>query len=404
MKHPLDKQVPDIGVWRYGIISALLHQHPDDGPLYLKLESLAARIYYHPDGRQIHYSEETLRKWLYRFRQGGLPALSDNPRVDKGTHQIPEAITEALFALRDKHPRWTVSRMLDQLVKDLLWNKRIPSSSSLYRYAREHNLGRDPHLKTERSPRPFEFTNFGQMWTADFMHGPRLWVNKRKRKTYLHAIIDDASRYVVSAGFYLAENVQNLICELMRCVRKFGICQRLYTDNGASYSSRHLKIVCARLSIHLHHTPPYKPQGRGKIERFFRTVRDQFLATDRSKTPQQINKAFNQWLADYHHNIHSALKCSPLQKRMQIESMCKIVPEVTDIDALFRTEKRCRVYNDGTIHLLKKRFEVPDYLPGDRVTVYYLPWNLSQIYYGDEMKPARLLDTVANAHRFDHPN
>jgi len=190
----------------------------------------------------------------------------------------------------------------------------------------------------------------------------------------------------------------------MRCVRKFGICQRLYTDNGASYASRHLKIVCARLSIHLHHTPPYKPQGRGKIERFFRTVRDQFLATDRSKTPQQINKAFNQWLADYHHNIHSALKCSPLQKRMQIESMCKIVPEVTDIDALFRTEKRCRVYNDGTVHLLKKRFEVPDYLPGDRVTVYYLPWNLSQIYYGDEMKPARLLDTVANAHRFDHPN
>jgi len=82
MKHPLDKKTPDIGVWRYGIISALLHQHPDDGPLYLKLESLAARTYYHPDGRQLSYSPETLRKWLYRFRLGGLPALSDNPRVD----------------------------------------------------------------------------------------------------------------------------------------------------------------------------------------------------------------------------------------------------------------------------------------------------------------------------------
>jgi putative transposase len=404
MKHRLDKEVPDIGIWRYGIISALLHQHPDDGPLYLKLESLAQRTYYHPDNRQVHYSAETLRKWLYRFRQGGLPALSDNLRVDKGTHHIPAPITEALFAMRGEHPRWTVSRLLDQLVKDHLWNKRTPSKSSLYRYARQHNLGRNPHLKAERAPRPFEFTNFGQLWTADFMHGPRLWVNKRKRKTYLHAIIDDASRYVVSAGFYLAENVQSLICELMRCVRKFGICQRLYTDNGASYASRHLKTVCARLSIHLHHTPPYTPQGRGKIERYFRTVRDQFLATDSSKTPQQINKAFNKWLADYHHNIHSTLKCSPLQKRMQIESACRILPEVTDIEALFRAEKRCRVYRDGTVHLRKKRFEVPDYLPGDRVSVYYLPWDLSQLYYGDEMKPARPVDTVANAYRFDHPN
>lgn len=404
MKTPSEKKAPDIGVWRYGIISALLHSSPDDGPLYLKLELLAARPYYHPDGRQVQYSPETLRKWLYRFRQGGLPALSDNPRVDKGTHRIPEAIIKALFALRHEHPRWTTSRMLDQLVKDHLWNKRTPSKSSLYRYAREHNLRRDPHMRSERAPRAFEFTDFGQLWTADFMHGPKLWVNKRKRKTYLHAIIDDASRYVVSAGFYLAENVQSLIRELMRCVRKFGICQRLYTDNGASYASRHLKIVCARLSIHLHHTPPYTPRGRGKIERYFRTVRDQFLATDRSKTPGQINKAFNQWLADYHHNIHSSLKCSPLQKRMQIENVCRTVPEVTDIEALFRTEKRCRVYTDGTVHLLKRRFEVPDYLPGDRVTVYYLPWNLSQIYYGEEMKPAWPLDTVANAYRFENPN
>lgn len=404
MKHSLDRKDPDIGVWRYGIISALLHPHPDDGPLYLTLDSIASRTYYHPDGKTVHYSAETLRKWLYRFRQGGLPALSDSPRVDKGTHRIPKSITDALFAIRAEHPRWTVSLMLDRLVKDHLWNKRTPARSSLYRYIRQHNLRRDPHLKPERAPRSFEFVHFGQLWTADFMHGPRLWVNKRKRKTYLHAIIDDASRYVVGARFYLAENVQSLICELMRCVRKFGICQRLYTDNGASYASRHLKIVCARLSVHLHHTPPYTPQGRGKIERYFRTVRDQFLAADESKTLQQINNAFNQWLSDYHHNIHSTLKCSPLQKRMQIESKCRILPEVTDIEALFRTEKRCRVYTDGTVHLQKKRFEVPDYLPGDRVAIYYLPWDLSQIYYGDEMKPARPLDTLANAYRFDHPN
>ena len=93
-----------------------------------------------------------------------------------------------------------------------------------------------------------------------------------------------------------------------------------------------------------------------------------------------------------------------MQKRMSVETVCRQVPEVTDIQALFRLIRRCRVYNDGTIRLHKKVFEVPGCLPGSRVTVYYMPWDLSSVYYGDDMCPAREVDLVANAHRFDHPN
>jgi len=102
---------------------------------------------------------------------------------------------------------------------------------------------------------------------ADFLHGPKLIAGKKKKKTYLHVILDDSSRFIVHGGFYLTESVEPLINDLMGAVRRFGIPQHFYTDNGAAYSSRHLKIICARNGIDLVHTPPYRPQGRGKVER-----------------------------------------------------------------------------------------------------------------------------------------
>jgi hypothetical protein len=239
---------------------------------------------------------------------------------------------------------------------------------------------------------------------ADFLHGPRLRIQGKKRKTYLHAIMDDSSRYVVGAKFYLSENVESMIRELMKAGRIFGFPLRFYVDNGAAYSSRHLKIICARLSMHLIHTLPYKPQGRAKVERFFRTVRDQFLARERFTNLDQMNRELLAWLAEYHQRPHKTLKCPPLFKRMSSENVCRNLPEVADIEALFRMEKRCRVYLDGTIRLKNRIFEVPGCLPNSRVKVYFMPWDLSRVYYGEDMALARPLSRTDNAKRFEHPN
>lgn len=114
--------------------------------------------------------------------------------------------------------------------------------------------------------------------------------------------------------------------------------------------------------------------------------------------------AFIDYLNDYHHRIHSTLECSPMQKRLGVDSVCQPVPEVADIESLFRLRRRCRVYKDGTIRLKKKAFEVPGCLPGQRVTIYYMPWDLSRIYYGDDLKLAKPVDLTANAYRFDNAN
>lgn len=394
----------DLALWRYGIISPLLHGHSDDRSLALKMNELASDVYRRPDGALVQPTPETLRKWLYRYRRGGLPALRNQPRSDKGSHKIPEDLTSAMFALRDQHPRWTIAAMLQHLLETGQWNGRKPSESAFYRFAARHNLQRDPHLQNHGAAvKPFAFDAFGQMWIADFLHGPKIRTGRNRRKTLLHMILDDATRWGVQGDFDFSETVEVLIQDLVAAAGRFGIPQRLYVDNGPCYQSRHLKLACARAGIQLLHTPAYRPQGRGKVERFFRTVRDQFLARDTSGTLEQLNANFHQWLSLYHRRIHSRLKCSPFEKRMSAPNVCRPVPETADVESLFRMERRCRVYGDGTIQLKKRRFEVPGETPGARVTVYYMPWDLSRIYYGESMRPARSVDLSENARRFDRP-
>lgn len=400
---PLEDGANDWGLWRYSILSPLLHLQPDGPSQTTLLEDLAGRSWVRPDGRRVRHSAETIRKWLYRYRHGGLPALGDRPRADKGRLRVSPALVDKLFDLRKEHPRWTTQRLLNQLLEAGAWNGIKPSRSALYRFVKARHLQRDPQPAAEPG-RAFAFDAFGQLWMADFLHGPKLRIQGHRRKTVLHAIMDDCSRYVVQASFSTRETVETLIGELHDAVRRFGLPQRFYTDNGPCYASRHLKVVCARLGIQLCHTPPYRPQGRGKVERFFRTVREQFLARSfAGASLEELNRAFQQWLNGYHERLHQALGQSPLARRLEARQAVLPVPEVTPLEALFRMERRCRVYRDGTIRLRNRRFEIPDWPPHTRVVVSFLPWDLSRVYYGDELKLARPLDIHANAYRFQHP-
>lgn len=389
-------------LWRYGIIAPLLHRQPGEISQSALLIRLASENWLRADHTPVKLSAETLRKWLYRYRQGGLPALANQFRTDKDRFKTSKELADALHKQRQSHPRWTTDLLLQEMIRMEKWNGHKPSRSALYRFIKAHNLGRDPHREPPTT-RAFAHEAFGQLWMADFLHGPKLRIGKQKRKTYLHAIMDDSSRYIVQGTFFFSEGVESLIGELEIAIRRFGLPQRFYVDNGAAYSSRYLKIVCARLGIQLVHTPPYRPQGRGKGERFFRTVRDQFLAKADQSTLETLNAAFQEWLDTYHRGKHRALESSPLQQRLSSSDATRKVPEVVDTDALFRMERRCRVYADGTIRLKKRRYEVPSCMPNARVTVYFLPWDLAHVYYGDDLELARPLDVVANAKRFDHP-
>lgn len=196
-----------------------------------------------------------------------------------------------------------------------------------------------------------------------------------------------------------------MLDDLMLAVRRFGIPKRLYTDNGAAFRSRHLRMVAAKLGIALPHTPAYKPRGRGKIERFFRTVRESFL-TGREKTSlDKLNADLSSWINTYHHTPHHALgMTTPLDRKLSDKGtpLLHIAP-TQNINDIFRMEQIRRIGNDGCVRMFNKRFEVPDAIPGSTVVVYYVPWNTGYLLIGPDKIFIRPLDAIRNAMRFDKP-
>lgn len=396
-------QPEDLGLWRFGIISPLLHRTEDAPSLHAQIEELARRVFYTPEGREKCLCPDTIRDWLCRYRCRGIDGLRNKQRKDLGTTSVPLALQLSLTDLRKSQPLWTVRRLLRSMRDQGRWDGRKPSKSALYRFTADHDLNRSA-VQPPLPVRSFEFPYFGDLWSADFLHGPMIRQGTYAHKTYLHTIIDDATRYVVAARFHLAEDTRSLLDDLMLAIRRFGIPKRFYTDNGAAFRSHHLRLVAAKLAISLPHTPPYQPRGRGKIERFFRSVRDGFLTGRERTSLDKLNADFFAWINQYHQTLHHTLGMSPLERKLtDTGPALKQIAPTQNINDIFRMEKLKRVGSDGCVRMFKKRFEIPDAIPGSQLTVYYLPWSEDYILVGPDKLFVKPLDAVKNAVRFDKP-
>jgi transposase InsO family protein len=396
-------QPDDRGLWRFGIISPLLHCAEDEPPASAQINDLSQRTFYTPDGIEKRICPGTIRDWLGRYRTAGIDGLRNKQRKNRGVTLVPAVLQQALVDLRNSQPQWTVKRLLRTLREQGHWNGHKPGRSALYRFTAANGLNRTT-TAAPLSIRSFEFPFFGDLWSADFLHGPMVRRGTFADKTYLNAIIDDATRYVVAARFHRAEDTRSLLDDLMLAIRRFGVPKRLYTDNGAAFRSHHLRMVAARLSISLPHTPPYTPRGRGKIERFFRSVRDGFLTGRERTSLDKLNADFAAWVNQYHHTTHRILGKSPLERKLEDtgEPLKQIAP-TQNINDIFRMEQLKRVGSDGCIRMFNKRFEIPDEVPGTLIPVYYLPWDQDYILAGIDKIFIKPVDTVKNALRFDKP-
>jgi transposase InsO family protein len=404
VKNNVSSNPDELALWRYGIIASLLHRHDASPPLYRELRALSQRPYYTPRGLERRLSADTLRLWLWRYKKLGLAGLRNKLRKDRGATMLPEALRNELILLRKANPLFTVKRILRELLRKGAWDGRKPSRTAIYRFTAAHGLNRNVNEHCAESVRPFEYPHFGDLWSADFLHGPMAKDGTHARKTYLHAILDDATRYVVSAQFHLAENTESLLGDLMWAVRRFGIPRRFYTDNGAAFRSYHLRLVAAKMRIALPHTPPYKPRGRGKIERFFRSLRDGFLTGRPKSTLQKLNADLAQWVEMYHQSIHSALDMSPLNRKLIDQGQpLPQIPLTQNINDLFRMEADKKVGSDGCVRMWGTRFEVRDAYPGEVIRIYYVPWDHSYLLCGPDKLFAKPVDTARNARRFDRP-
>jgi transposase InsO family protein len=360
-----EDQKIEIAVFRFGVIGEFVTgAQLDYGEKERLLQDKCARKWMIPHSNRTRLSKSTLLGWIRQYN-GKIESLYPKERSDQGKARVLDDDTVSLiFKLRIDNPNATVHTLIESLEK--ITGKKH-HYSSVYRLLRYRGL---INSSTPEDRRKFEAPNPNDLWQSDVMHGPQILDQDKMRKTYLIAVIDDHSRLITSAGFYLSENLKTYLTVLEQAFLTRGLPRKLYVDNGPAFRSHHLKYVAASLSIALIHARPYKPQGKGKIERWFRTVRLSFLQKFSGKTLEDLNTAFEKWLnTDYHQTKHSSTGQTPFKRFTSAMECIRVAPP--DLKDHFRKTARRKVAKDRTITLNGSMFEAPVALIGKHVDVKY---------------------------------
>ena len=395
-----------IALFRYGLIAPLILETLPRGELTRRAEEIAGRAYDIPHSTRRTVSIDTLLDWALRYRRNGLEGLTPQPRQDRGQARVVDSQTATLIErLKRENPHRTGTSLLRQLASSQGQEQPTLSASTLYRFLRQHGLTTQQLLSEPTTARKkFEAQFANQIWQSDMLFGP--WVERPgggKRQVFLQATLDDASRLIPHAQFYPDHGLESFLDCLRQAIAARGIPVRLYMDNAKIYRSPQLARIAASIGILIVHTPPYQPEGRGKIERFFRSVREQFLADFEPKTLltlEQLNERLGQWIDVYHRAEHSALQTTPLLRWQRDIEQVRQLPPATDLRRLFFHRVDRLVRRDSTFLLHNRFFEAPPQLAGQRIEVRFDPLERNQleIYYeGQSQGMARLVDAVGNA-------
>jgi transposase InsO family protein len=405
----LDDQTREqIGLFRYGLIADLLHADGEKRGLYALLREKAERMYDIPGSRRTRVASETIRDWLKAYRRGGFAALRPQVRSDVGsTRAITQEIADLLCQIKEEGSALSIGAVIEKAKATAGLSDEIHlAPATVHRLLSRHGLmDRKTGEPTNKDRRRFAFEKAGELWMSDVMHGPSVMADGRKRKAYLIAFLDDATRVVPHAAFALSENTAAFLSVMQQAILRRGIPKRLYVDNGAAYRSHHLSLVCAKLGITLIHTRPYQPQAKGKQERWFRTVRLQLipaLIEDDLKSLDALNRKLWAWVeGEYHASPHKGLEgVTPMDRWMMSSSDVRLVGQDCDLDDLFLFEEKRKVQKDRTVSLHGVVYEVSAILVDETVVLRFDPSRpgrpVDVHFKGRKIEQAKRVDLYAN--------
>ena len=374
-----------------------------------RVHNVAAMIFLDEEGNPRQFTWRTIQTWHYRYKNHGITGMTNHARADKGqTRKItPEELLEALSAakphFRNHHAN---KRALYRfcIEKGLLQPDRI-AQTTFYRFIREYDL-LAPEDQDHKKRLAFSMKFANQLWQADTMFGPYcdngLSPGSRKQ-TKLIAFIDDASRVLCHGEFFFEENVDTLIQAIRAAFYKRGVPEQLLVDNGSIYCSQEITLICARVGCLLRHTAVRDAAAKGKIERFFRRVRDQFLIQKLDLSSlEALNRQFTLWVEhDYNATPHDAIGMKPIDRFGIDLARVRFLAPSEHHDELFYAEATRKVKKDNTFSFRGRRYETPVDLRDKEIQIRFdrhRDDDVTVIIYhkGQRQGAARLLDAVAN--------
>jgi putative transposase len=400
----MDAKAEKLALFRYGLIAPLVLEALPRGELTRRAEEIASRQYDIPDSKRRAVSVDTLLDWAVRYRNGGFEALAPKPRQDRGqSRTITPQQASLIERLKRENPHRTRTTLLRELALSSGKDEPPVSASTLHRFLKQRGLS-ERQLLAPQARKKFEAELANQIWQADMLFGP--WVERPsggRMQVFLHATLDDASRLIPHAQFYASQGLDAALDCLRQAIAARGVPIRLYIDNAKMYRSPQLARIAASLGALIIHSRPYQPEGRGKIERCFRTVRDQFLANLEPKrllSLDELNDRLWAWIENaYHRSEHSALGTTPLLRWQRDIEQVRQLPPATDLRRLFFHRLDRLVRRDSTFLLHNRLYEAPTHLTGHTVEVRFDPLDASQVeiwFQGQPQSAARLVDPVVN--------
>lgn len=404
----------EIALFRAQIVGELVHRELDHGELRGELLALSAGRFRAPGADSTkHYSVPTLERWLYAYRAGGLDALRPKTRGDRGRcRQLTEEQRQLLREIRREYPSASAALIVRTLEVDGRLNKGAVSETTVRRFFKQEGLDRIA-VRDGASPRirlRWQAERPNALWHTDVCHGPSLIAGDKKLPLRIHAVLDDASRYVVAIEAHHTEREEDMLGLLVRAVRKHGRPDAWYLDNGSTYRGDILRTACGRMGVTLLHARPYDPQARGKMERLWRTLREGCLDfLGQLSSLHDVNVRLWSWLDQHYHRAPHASLMGRAPETVYLNA--ERAPDSFDEEGLraaLTVRVRRRVRRDSTVPIDGEDWELDQgFLAGQLVFVARClvdpaepPW----VEHDGKRLPLHALDPVRNSRRKRQPN
>jgi len=392
-----------IALKRYQLISPIIAEPERIQNEYFRGQVKKEHEFPHYGFRKFKVS--TFKRWLKLFRKRGYEGLKPKFRKDIGRpRRVNDEIMAAIRGKCKAFPNYSGQKLYDDLKQGFQLGDPPICYNTLLRIISNENLL--PKRGRRDVRKRFEMENFGDLWLCDFMHGPQVMENKSKKKAILCAIIDDHSRIITGFHFNTNETISALTVVMKEAFAAYGVPKRFYVDNGSTFCSNFLVKACALSGVSLIHSKPYDSPSRGKVERFFRRVRQQFLPGLMDILPlDELNEVFSIWInQQYHQTLHKGINARPIDRyhdsvnRVNIRRFSK-----TELDEIFLVYHQRVVNNDATISFKGKIYEVPGAYIRQRVEIRHTVDDAEELFLydnGARIMKLNLVDAKENSRTF----
>lgn len=392
-----------IALMRYSAIAPLIPGLPEGYKnLSDYLEQASRKGVMHPDGEVKNYAPKTLYKWYFNYRKGGFDALMPAGRNDCGKpRKLDGDLKERIAYLKKHYPRMSAAAIFRQLKDDGHLKSGEVSESTVNRYV--NSLALETEVPPIQDMRRYERPHINEVWCGDSSVGPYLKTpDGIRRRVYVIALIDDASRLVTGTGVFFEDTFANLMSVMKGAVAKYGVPRVFNFDNGSAYKNKQMELLAARIGSTINYCKPYTPTAKAKVERWFRTMKDQWMASlDMRDFPSldALNGSLSSYVRSYNLSSHSSLKGKSPQERFfcEPEKVRRLPEEKIKTDFLLELERR--VSADSVVSIGNVEYEVDMRFARQRIRLRCSP-DMEEVYVAQPdgtLLPVRLLNKQENA-------